>query len=80
MLSLLDALNEKVDSSLGLRFSIQRTWIDMGANWSENTIIVTKPDGSRYQALSPRDLDDIENGDWQLVANRVIEDIEKRGW
>lgn len=39
----------------GTRYHISDTYFDYGQGWRWTTIIATKPDGSHYQALNPRD-------------------------
>ena len=39
----------------GTRYHVADTYFDFGQGWRWTTIIATKPDGSHYQALSPRD-------------------------
>lgn len=66
---------------LGLEFAVEHTAIIEGEGWYSDTVIVTKPDGVRYQALSPSQVDRVnEDGMWAEVALELLEKITQRGW
>lgn len=63
---------------------IQPTYIDFGANWIANTIIIDyfkDGRGGSYQALSPRDLRMLDDGTFTYEdAQKFIAELNKRGW
>ena len=78
MRTLANMLNADYDlNQLGISFTVKLTWIDMGANWSEDTIIV-RGDSFTYQALSPRQIDEVHNKDIYKVFNEVKKSLMER--
>lgn len=78
MRTLANMLNADYDlSQKGITFSAELTWIDMGANWSEETIIV-RGDSFTFQALSPRQIEEVHNKDIYKVFNDVKEYMMER--
>ena len=58
----LKALKELIEENTNLKVSIEPCYIDFGANWISNTLIVHNDDGSSYQLLSPMDVQHINKG------------------
>ena len=78
MRALADMLNADYElKQKGITFTSELTWIDMGANWSEETIIVSGK-SFRYQALSPRQIDEVHNKDIYKVFNEVKKELMER--
>jgi hypothetical protein len=62
---------------------IRPTYIDYGANWIEDTIIVENKTStfSTYQLLSPRQLEAFKLGTFTLTeAEHIVSEIKYRGW
>ena len=58
----LKALKELIEENTNLKVSIEQCYINFGANWISNTLIVHNDDGSSYQLLSPMDVQHINKG------------------
>lgn len=56
-------------------FNVQNIWMDYGAGMMWETIICTRPDGSSYQVLSPRDWDRLQTADLLEEVEGVVADI-----
>ena len=58
----------------GTTYSVNDTWFDFGQRWMWTTIIATRPDGTSWQALNPRDHERIlRSGDGEMPETiRVI--------
>ena len=79
MKSLARMINADVDlQELGLTVESKLTWIDMGANWSEETIVSVGP--RTYQLLSPRQIQDVHEGGLYTVFAQVKKEALERGW
>lgn len=79
MKSLARMINEDKDlQAMGLTVESQLTWIDMGANWAEETIVTVGP--RTYQMLSPRQIQDVHEGGLYTVFAQVKKEVMERGW
>lgn len=81
-----DGLKEK---GFNADYVVKNIWIDYGANWKEETIIVNfvDKDGKQdsFQTLSPRDLKEIKEDsfadkDFNRLLNDHVVMFSKYGW
>ena len=47
-------------------YEIQEVWMDFGSGTKHTTIVAYPEDGMSWQIFSPRDLKEIENGEYTL--------------
>lgn len=64
----------------GFQCRVMDTMFDAGQHWEWTTVIVTRPDGGEYQALSPKLHDDIINGssmDLDAAIDKAADEIRR---
>lgn len=71
------------------KYKVETIWIDYGANWKDNTIVVyynnRNNDLDSFQILSPRDIKEIKSDcfadkDFYRLLNKHIEMFGKYNW
>ena len=53
-------------------YEIQEVWADLGAGIKHNTIVAYPKDRMSWQIFSPRDLKEIENGEYTLNSFKTL--------
>lgn len=61
----------------GLKARIGETWRDYGQNWMWETVLIGTEDHS-YQALNPRQFEDMNDGDFNFAEIKEIVATAKR--
>lgn len=70
-------------------YKVENIWIDYGADWRDNSIVVYFQDKKGYtdsfQILSPRDIREIKEDkfadqDFYRILDKHVEMFEKYGW
>lgn len=75
----LKALKELIEENTNLKVSIEQCYIDFGANWISDTLIVHNDDGSSYQLLSPMDVQHINKGKFtSYETEQLINQINQK--
>ena len=59
-------------SPKGITYTVEDTYFDYGQDWSWTTLIAHRSDGEHYQALCPRDHEQILTTDDMLMTLSVI--------
>lgn len=76
----LKAIKEIINTNTNVTATIEYIYIDFGANWMADTIVITEP--KQYQLLSPRDINTLsrDGGLSYEEVERLINKINERGW
>lgn len=70
-------------------YEVENIWIDYGANWRDNTIVIYYKDRNNeldsFQTLSPRDIREIKSNcfadkDFYRLLHKHIEMFERYNW
>ena len=61
-----------------VNYEIEETWRDFGAGVKHTTIIAYPESGSSWQVFSPKDLEEIESGEYNLNTFKTLINKHKK--
>lgn len=80
----LKAIAVLIEENTNAKAEVADTWIDYGAGIHQDQILITEEDGSHYQLLTPRELDEVELETYTLEEVQdhidVLNGIKKPYW
>lgn len=77
----LKVAKELIEANTEVKVRIERIYIDYGANWVDDNLVVYGKDGDSYQLLCPMHVMAVKHGLLTIEdVQEYIDDINKRGW
>lgn len=80
----LEAIATLIEANTTVKATVEETWIDYGVGIKQNQIIIENGSGSRYQLLSPKELEEVELEEYTLDEVQdhidVINGVKKPYW
>ena len=71
-----DAVLAEFGPAYIITVTVEKTWIDYGAGWEDDQIIIDDEDDLRYQLLSPRDIGKMKSGGLNVqAADGYVKDV-----